>query len=51
MFKGKYSLEKSFSELKNLKIVSEFISSSENFRIVEEINDKHFKLNKESFNL
>jgi len=34
-----------------LKLVSDYISSSENFKIIQELKDKNIKLEKESYNL
>jgi hypothetical protein len=51
MFNEKYSLERSFNELRNLKIVSDYIVSSDNYRIMNEIQSKGIKLEKESYKL
>jgi hypothetical protein len=44
-------LEKSLSELQNLKIVSEYVGNSENYRIMQELKNQNLKLEKESYKL
>lgn len=51
LFKGKYPLDKAFTEIRNLKIISDYIYSSENYKIVEEIKNKNINLEKDSYNL
>ncbi len=51
MFNEKYSLERSFNELRNLKTVSDYILSSDNYRIMKEIESKNIKLEKDSYKL
>ena len=39
MFKGKYSIDKAFSELKNLKILCDFISNTDNYKVIKQIKE------------
>jgi hypothetical protein len=44
-------MEKALFELKNLKIVAEHLSDSENYHTIKEIKEKNIKLDKEGLNL
>ena len=50
-FKDKKSLDKAFNEIKNLKVVCNFITESSNFKVLEEIKNKNIKINQENLSL
>ena len=51
LFQDKYSIERSFNELRNLKVVTDYVLSSENYCLMNEIKLKNVKMEKESYKL